>query len=148
MKRVPVKLRSQRAAAVLLSLLSLAPLVGCGGAESEVSGTVTLDGKAVGPGIIVFAPADGQSNPSDGAIQPNGEYYLRTSGEVGLKAGKYRVGVNVLDQPEVRPGERSMEAAKRVTPERYVEPATSGLEFDVTPGSNSIDVQLTSKETG
>jgi hypothetical protein len=121
-------------------------VMGCGsGAESEVSGTVTLDGKKVGPGVIVFAPTDGTSNPADGAIQPNGSYFLRTSREVGLKTGKYRVSVSVLDQPPVLPGSRSMEPAKLVTPQKYADPSTSGLEYDVAAGSNTIDIELTSQ---
>jgi hypothetical protein len=126
-------------------LAAAASLVGCGGAESTVSGTVTLDGRAVGPGVIVFAPADGTSNPADGAIQVDGSYFLRTSREEGLKAGKYRVGVTVLDQPDVKPGERSMEVAKYITPEKFADPSTSRLEYDVEPGSNTIDVALKSE---
>jgi hypothetical protein len=123
-----------------------ATLVGCGGgAESEVSGTVTLDGEAVGPGTVVFAPLDGASNPADGAIQTDGSYFLKTSREVGLKAGKYRVGVTVLDQPDVQPGERSMIEAKYVTPQKYADPSESGLEYTVEPGENTIDIKLSSE---
>jgi hypothetical protein len=123
-----------------------ATLLGCGGgAESEVSGTVTLDGVTVGPGTVVFAPIDGTSNPADGAIQTDGSYFLKTSREVGLKAGRYRVGVTVLDQPDVQPGERSMVEATYVTPQKYADPSTSGLEYDVEPGENTIDIKLSSQ---
>jgi hypothetical protein len=126
--------------------IALASLVGCGGgAESKVSGMVTLDGVAVGPGTVVFAPLDGTSNPADGAIQMDGSYFLKTSREVGLKAGKYRVGVTVLDQPDVQPGERSMIEAKYVTPQKYADPSESGLEYTVEPGENTIDIKLSSE---
>jgi hypothetical protein len=128
------------------AVVSTAALVlGCGGPESTVTGTVTLDGQPVGPGVVVFAPAEGTSNPSDGAIQNDGSYSLRTSREEGLKAGKYKVGVTVLDQPEVKPGERSMEVAEYITPQKYADPSTSGLQYDVTPGDNTIDIELTSE---
>jgi hypothetical protein len=119
---------------------------GCsGGMESEVSGAVTLDGEPVGPGTVVFAPAEGTTNPADGAIQLDGSYFLKTSRDVGLKAGKYKASVTVFDQPDVKPGERSMTPAKLVTPQKYADPATSGLEYEVEPGKNSIDIELTSK---
>ena len=44
---------------------------GCSGSdfESQVSGKVTLDGAAIGPGFLVFAPVTGGTNPANGAIQ-------------------------------------------------------------------------------
>lgn len=128
-----------------LGIFALLASLGCGGGkESQVSGHVKLDGNPVGPGTIVFVPAEGASNPADGAIQVDGSYSLKTSRTDGLNPGKYKVTVTVLDQPEVQPGERSMIAAKLITPEKYRDPATSGLEFSVEPGSNKIDVELTS----
>jgi hypothetical protein len=134
----------QRRYSILLA--SLLATVGCGGAgmESEVSGTVRLDGQPVGPGAVVFAPLDGQSNPADGAIQMDGSYFLKTSREVGLKPGDYKVSVSVFDQPEVKPGERSMTPAKLVTPQKYADTETSGLQYTVEPGENTIDIELSS----
>lgn len=146
---MPFELTSSRATPAARRLACIVTLVtaivGCGGSDATVSGTVTLDGRAVGPGTIVFAPVDGTSNPADGAIQVDGSYFLKTSRDVGLKPGKYRASVSVLDQPPVKPGERSMVAAKLITPEKYADPSTSGLEYDVASGSNTIDVKLTSK---
>ena len=115
------------------------------GMESEVSGKVTMDGQPVGPGAVVFAPIDGKSNPADGAIQLDGSYFLRTSRAVGLKAGTYKASVSVFDQPVVKPGERSMAPAKLITPQKYADTETSGLQFTVEPGKNGIDIELTSK---
>jgi hypothetical protein len=128
-------------------VLLMIALTGCGGSgmESEVSGQVKLDGQAVGPGAVVFAPIEGNSNPADGAIQLDGSYFLKTSREVGLNAGTYKVSVSVFDQPEVKPGERSMVPAKLKTPQRYSDIQTSGLEYTVEPGKNEIDIELTSK---
>jgi len=129
------------------TLAALAVCASCSrsGMEAEVSGQVTLDGQPVGPGAVVFAPIDGQSNPADGAIQLDGSYFLKTSREVGLKPGKYKASVSVFDQPEVKPGERSMIPAKLATPQKYSDTETSGLEYMVDPGSNNIDIELTSK---
>jgi len=130
-----------------VGVLLMIALTGCGGSgmDSQVSGQVKLDGQAVGPGAVVFAPIEGNSNPADGAIQLDGTYFLKTSREVGLKAGAYKVSVSVFDQPQVKPGERSMVAAKLKTPQRYADILTSGLEYTVEPGKNHIDIELTSK---
>ena len=133
-----------------LSQLLLAGIIaaaGCSGSgmESEVSGKVTLDGQPVGPGAVVFAPVDGQSNPADGAIQLDGSYFLKTSREVGLKPGDYKASVSVFDQPEVKPGERSMIPAKLVTPQKYADTENSGLQYTVEPGENIINIDLSSK---
>jgi hypothetical protein len=129
-----------------LVALSVCALPGCGSdLGATVSGTVTLDGKRVGPGMVTFVPVEGATNPADGAIQIDGSYSLKTGREVGLKPGRYRASATILDQPDVKPGERSYEAPKLVTPQKYSDPSTSGLEYDVKPGSNTIDVPLSSK---
>jgi hypothetical protein len=127
--------------------VSLLATLGCGGSamESEVSGNVTLDGQPVGPGAIVFAPVDGTTNPADGAIQIDGSYFLRTSREEGLKSGEYKVSVSVFEQPDVPPGERSTIPAKLVTPQKYADVQSSGLQYTVVPGKNTIDIELSSK---
>jgi hypothetical protein len=128
------------------TLLAIVASVGCSGSglESEVSGTVTLDGRPIGPGSVVFSPVEGTSDPADGAIQLDGSYSLKTSRDVGLHPGQYRASVSVFDQPEVKPGERGMTPAKLVTPEKYSDPSTSGLEYAVEPGKQKIDIELNS----
>jgi hypothetical protein len=119
---------------------------GCSGNfASEVSGTVTMDGNPIGPGFLVFAAVDGDTNPANGAIQPDGSYQLKTANTRGLNPGKYRVSVTILDQPDVPPGERSYIVAKSRIPVKYNDMSTSGLEFDVAPGRNSIDIALASQ---
>lgn len=119
-------------------------LVGCGGTtqESEVSGTVMLDGKSIGPGVVVFAPIEG-ATPATGTIQADGSYTLMTSREVGLAAGKYRASISIREQPaNVKSGDRPP-PGKLLIPEKYELSTTSGLEFEVAPGKNSIDIELT-----
>lgn len=114
--------------------------------ESQVSGKVTLDGKETGPGVVVFVSEGDQSTPATGAVDLNGDYFLKTSRVNGLAAGKYKVSVSIFDQPtDVKPGERSMKEAKLIIPEKYVSATSSGLEYEVKPGSNTIDVDLKSK---
>ena len=120
---------------------------GCSGSKlgAEVSGNVTLDGKAVGPGVIVFAQDGAASNPSEGTIQPNGSYFLKTSNAIGLTPGKYRAAVTVFEPSTAQAGERSYADPVYLTPEKYARQETSGLEFDVKPGRQTIDVELSSK---
>jgi hypothetical protein len=131
----------------VLGFLCLASAIGCSGSdfESSVSGTVTLDGQPIGPGFLVFAPVGGETNPANGAIQADGTYELKTANTAGLRPGKYKVSVTVLDQPDVPPGERSYVVARSRIPEKYSDLNTSALEFDVESGSNTIDIPLSSR---
>lgn len=127
-------------------LIVLGVVIGCNGTnqESEVSGTVTLDGTAIGPGVVVFAPIEG-TTPATGTIDANGCYSLKTSREAGLAAGNYRASVSIREMPaNVKPGDRPP-PGKLLIPEKYELSTTSGLEYDVVPGSNTIDIALTSQ---
>jgi hypothetical protein len=123
-------------------------LLGCGGQfESYVAGKVTLDGQAIGPGVITFAPADDQARPAVGQISANGSYLLKTAKEKGLPAGNYRVAVQVYQQPEreLAPGERIMTPSVSLVPEKFTSIATSELAYEVAPGRNTIDIELISE---
>jgi hypothetical protein len=114
--------------------------------ESQVSGTVSLDGKQIGPGIVVFAPA-GKGTPAMGPVDNGGSYSMSTSHEVGLSAGKYKVGVSIREVPtNVKRGDRPP-PGKSLIPEKYEDSATSGLQFDVAPGSNTINIELKSQSS-
>jgi hypothetical protein len=140
---MPICRVSRNALQSLSLALPLLFLAGCGSnLESTVSGSVTLDGKKIGPGVVNFSPAAGDQNPAVGTIMPDGSYTLKSSRTAGLAAGKYRVAVTVFAQQS---GERTGEAPKLVTPEKYNTIETSGLEYDVVPGSNTIDLELVSK---
>jgi hypothetical protein len=135
------------ATALLIAWFAAAMIVGCshGDLGAEVSGNVTMDGKSIGPGIVNFSPAVGDSNPGIGNIQQNGSYSVKTSRTEGLVPGKYRVAVTVYanqgDTREQLPG-----PPKLLTPAKYNDVATSGLEYDVAPGRNTIDIELRSAE--
>lgn len=114
------------------------------GFESSVSGSVKLDGKSIGPGVVVFAPVGVNANPATGTINANGDYSLLTSRTAGLAPGKYQVSVSVREMPaNLQPGDRPP-PGKLLIPEKFASSATSGLEFEVKPGSNRIDIPLDS----
>lgn len=120
--------------------------VGCSdhSLESEVSGRVQLDDVPIGPGTVVFAPAGGK-NPAIGAIDANGNYSLKTSRTVGLDPGNYRVAVSVREVPaNVQLGDR-LPPGRLLHSEKYESIETSGLEFEVKPGNNTIDIELLSE---
>src|SRR3954470_614005 len=82
--------------AVLTCIALIGQLAGCNRSsqESQVSGVVTLDGKAVGPGSVAFAPVD-KEKPATGPIDASGNYSMTTGHEVGLSAGKYKVALSI-----------------------------------------------------
>jgi hypothetical protein len=122
-------------------------MAGCFGSNfgADVQGVVSLDGKPIGPGVVVFAPVSGEENPATGAIQVDGSYFLKTSRERGLRPGSYKVAVQIHEIPTDRAyGERDMRPIKFRIPEKFTTVTTSNLEFDVEDGSNTIDIPLTS----
>ena len=104
---------------------------------------VTLDGNKVGPGMIVFAPTASQSKPATGSIENDGSYMLVTSRESGLAKGTYRVALSIREMPQnVKRGDRPP-LGKSLIPDKYEEETTSGLEYEVKPGRNTINIELT-----
>jgi hypothetical protein len=142
-----VKSNRLGAAAVTCGIL-VSFLTGCSHStqESQVSGQVSLDGNRIGPGTIVFAPVD-EGTPAIGPIDEEGNYSMSTSHEVGLGAGKYKVAVSVRElPPAIKRGDR-VPPGKLLIPEKYEDSATSGLEYDVSPGRNTIDIELKSQSS-
>ena len=132
--------------AIVIAVLAAFQL-GCSGSsmESEVSGTVSLDGKKLGPGTIVFAPLADGGKPATGSIESDGSYSMKTSRASGLAAGTYQVAVSIREMPQnVKRGDRPP-IGKLLIPEKYEDYRSSGLKYDVTGGSNTINVELVSK---
>lgn len=138
-----------RARFLQLSAISLVTLVlgGCGGTyDSAVSGTVTLDGNAVPRGTVAYHPKSAGPTAYS-PIAADGSYTIRTGREEGLKAGDYLVTVTANEAPaqlESKTG-GPMPPGKSITPLWYRSPGSSGLNFTVEPGSNEINLELTSQ---
>lgn len=135
--------RVKRGATICSCATVLFVLVGCSRSaqESQVSGRVKLDGNQIGPGTVVFAPADG-GKPAMGSIEGDGGYTLRTSRELGLAAGKYKVAVSIRELPKNVKRSDLPPPGKLRIPAKYEQSTTSGLEFNVVPGGNTIDIEL------
>jgi hypothetical protein len=146
MKMISVTQMNRMSAAISATAL-IAIVFGCrgGSMESEVSGTVTLDGNKIGPGTIVFAPTGPGGKPATGSIESDGSYKLKTSRDAGLAAGSYRVAVSIRKMPEnVKRGDRPP-PGKLLIPDKYEDETKSGLQYDVSPGRNTINIELVSK---
>ena len=128
--------------ALLLLLPSLC-LAGCGDGKSEVTGTVLVDKVPVEQGFISFIPMDGNS-ATEGAPILDGKYVAKTMPgmmKVLVQAPKVigkRKLYNTPDSPVVpiRSG---------VLPPRYSDIDQSELRFEVKPGRNEKDFELSSK---
>lgn len=120
---------------------------GCGGPyDASVSGVVTLDGQIVPRGTVAFHPTDG-GPVAYAPIRSDGSYVVRTGREEGLPSGPYQVTVMSNELPaqlETKEG-RPQPPGKAITPPWYCSKETSGLQFTVEPGTNEIDLRLTSQ---
>ena len=120
---------------------------GCSGAyDAGVSGKVTIDGRVVPNGTVAFQPVAG--GPAAYArIEESGEYVIKTGREAGLPAGEYQVTVTASEPSAVLQTEKGgpPPPGKAITPAWYRTKDTSGLKFTVNPGSNEINLELTSQ---
>jgi hypothetical protein len=109
---------------------------------ATVEGTVSLGGQPLDGGSVAFYPKDtGPISYSD--IAPDGSYRLRTASRDGLLPGLYVATVSYRSG-RLSPGMtlRQIEVLEKV-PFRYCAKETSDLHEEVTPGRNSIDLNLT-----
>lgn len=138
-------------------------LAGCGsGAKlGRVTGTVSVDGKPVTQGTIMFIPADGKA--AVGSIGPDGHYTLTTFDDGdGALVGEHRVTIlaTTVGASSLAPatfedeialstgkgGNRILIPGKVtwIVPERFSHPATTDLTATVNAGRQSIDFNLPS----
>lgn len=148
----------------VLGLLTVGCSKGSGLKTGSVSGTVTFEGKPVPNAQVVFQPKQGGQN-AVGTTDANGRYTLMTGTDKGALIGEHRVTVTVQSgaeqlsgidaaDPSAAYGQAMMAAASGRPPAaqtpssggipaKYGDPATSGLEFTVKAGSNTINLELT-----
>ncbi len=138
-----------RALGCSVAVLGWAALwLGCGGGPLKtypVEGTVRLDGQPLASGSVVFVSQLRQGEKAYTAratIGPQGTYRLTTftPGD-GAVAGPHRVAV-LASSRERSPMEGGR--VQQVVPWHYASPSTSGLEVQVRPGPNRIDLELVS----
>jgi hypothetical protein len=131
---------------LLLALLLLPLASGCGGSlESQVSGTVTLDGKPMSEGNVVFHPAE-SGTPAYGSIDAEGKYSVKTGQGKGIIPGEYIAVVKLTSEVEQSSGEVAEEKLPTLlSPKVYAMKQTSPLRYTVKPGKQTIDLALDSE---
>lgn len=135
--------RRVRLAGALAGVLALFGLAGgCGGPpKAHVTGTVTLDGKPIENGAIMFSPTNGQGQTAGGGIQ-DGKYAVDASvGEmtVVINASKVVGKQKLFDTPDSPVEDKVVE----MIPLRYN--TESKLRVTLKPGDNEgVNFELTS----
>ena len=136
----------QRFIGVALLGIVLSCQVGCGNKfGATVQGVVNLDGEPLPTGRVTFARLGSTDAPAMSDISSDGSFSLATNREIGVVPGEYRVAIQSFKPIEgLAPGERSFASPEPLVPQRYLSVETSGLTRTVEPGSNRIDLDLTS----
>lgn len=126
-----------RWSAVLVAGAVLAFAGGCGGeSPADVSGTVTMDGRPLAEGDIIFEAAEGGKTPAGGPIK-DGRYAVK------VPPGPKKVRVNA-SRPPLKPDPVLGAAAREpAVAEEYNVKTT--LTYDVKPGTNEgVDFEVKS----
>jgi hypothetical protein len=129
------------------ALLGLA-LSGCGSGEARgrVAGKVTFQGQAVSEGIVVFNN-DEKGIHMTAKLESDGSYEIITAKGVGVSVGTYRVCV-CPPLPALPPMSAGNPPTTTETkqypniPQKYRNPATSGLNLTVKQGENPFDIAM------
>jgi hypothetical protein len=123
---------------------------GCTGGfgDAQVSGRVTLDGRPLAEARVEFQPIGSKENPnpgvgSYGVTDAEGRYslmLLASPPRPGAVVGDHRVAIRARAARGNRPDDRRVATADPV-PAKYND--RSGLTFQVKPGPNQADFELT-----
>jgi hypothetical protein len=149
---------------VILTLLGPA---GCGWKEPQatVEGKVTVDGAPANSGIVAFTSVDGKGRIASmaGAIQSDGTYRIPNA-----PLGAVKVSVAPLTLTQTRGARRKEKVIKRMEmkqkgqtdlpqaapapdapvvpiPKKYADADSSGLTTTLNPGTNTYDIELSSR---
>ncbi len=129
-------------ASMAFSLL-LAVAVGCGGANrAEVSGRVTLDGKAVEDGTISFLPLGEPPGPSAWGQITAGNYSIPALQGPAVGANLVKIHWPRKTGRKTR-YDPNMDEFEEAVPNRYHR--NSELKVNLKPGKNEANFQLLSK---
>lgn len=148
-----LKLRNQslgRARVAAILLLSLFVVTGCGSQKATVIGSVSYQGKPVTSGEVVLIDDAGRAT-MPAYVRPDGSFAIREA-SVGRKRVLFRnPKPSPLPEPDSPPsGEQDPElklmaealATYTPTPDRYWDPGSSEIVFDLAPGENTCNIEL------
>ena len=139
-----------RIALLGLAAITIAAVTGCGDGRfptAPVSGSVTLDGKPLTNGTVIFTPKQGW--PAQGTLDSEGRFTLTTynAGDGAILGPNQVVVIAVTEEDPnehfERPPSRPVQS---LIPERYGNQSTSGLSHEVkADGPNEVQLELVSK---
>jgi hypothetical protein len=124
----------------------LGSVAGCSDKDwGYVTGTVTLKGKPVGPGSLMFEPESPASVTTPSAIghfREDGKYALKSAGNrEGAPVGTYFVMIHGRSEEEF--GDEIVDPNKKsAIPAKYLNHRVTGLKATVKPGQQTIDFDL------
>jgi hypothetical protein len=131
-----------RRLAALAALAVLAVLAGCGGGRYPVNGRVVYeDGSPLTEGMVVGETTEGGTRAmAQGSVRGDGTFSWGTlkPGD-GARPGKYRVVVLARALGEAETAQGMLPA---VDP-KFEKPETSGIDFEVKPGRNELNITVT-----
>ena len=128
----------------LAASLALVVIAGCGGGDADelptvrVSGTLTVEGKPASKGVVHFHPAKGRAATG---IVKDGKFTLTTYTEGdGAIPGKTQVSVEVVEEVPTKDGDTTV---KSLIPPKFMNPAQSGIQFDLRPsGYSNLQIMI------
>lgn len=149
---------SSHAGGTLPFLLCVAGIIGggCGPGRPTIvpiSGSVTLDGKPVPQATVLFIPVAG-GVPARGSTREDGSFSLTTFAEGdGAIAGRHSVAISKMKVTGVEATEDGLLPASAsgevrtiwLTPQKYADATTSGLEVDVIRDMGPVALALESQ---
>jgi hypothetical protein len=146
--------------------LMFVALLGCSSQwpTAEVSGKITYNGEPIPVGMITFMAADGSGHADTSSIQ-DGEYalprapigavkiqILGSSGSIAgaspanarrrVTSGQRKLAESMGAKLAPKPSESQPKGKSFKLPTRYSNAETSGLSYEVTPGTQTHDIAL------
>lgn len=131
-------LKNRRLQSLLGVLFAVVFVVGCGDSGPKtyvVEGTVTIDGKPLPAGTVMFIP-EGSGPYATGKVDKDGKYRAE------VIEGRHLIAVSSVDYPEGPEG-----PVVQLAPSMYSSEQTSGLSAEVKAGAeNKVDLALVSQK--
>lgn len=145
---------------LILAGLLLSTVAACGGGvdygpTGTIQGTLTMDGQPLPAGtqVVFMHPEKGYA--AFGGTDAQGHYEITSWNDGQMPVGTYHVmiqpaaGANSDEEPSPEDlldnPEKFEQAAQANFPFKYRQTNSSGLEFPVTEGANTIDIEIKSR---
>lgn len=161
---------ASRVSCLFAAVVALSAVLGCGNSgqleTAPVTGTVTLDGKPLEAGTILFRPEAGRAGRGkieNGRIVEASTYGIND----GIVLGVHKVGIqpipdiapvtisrmedptdpasNSRQLPSYAPSPRAAQAPAAPIPAKYHDPDRSGLTAEIRDDSNELQLELSSR---